>query len=311
MELIDFIQIPSESISDFEPDLFIAASDYESRSLEIPQKMNNPGQRKVVLAFTERQKYLHRPKNDQYFRENNYEVFFTTEFGAPDFENIFNEYKQEELKILIDISVMTRKWYCAFLSFLHTTNKFKRLQVRVFYCPAFYDAPVQLRRISSLRSYETKKNQYNHHHHDKKTALLLGFGIEIGLSQKIFDKINPDHTILLYADPAVQKEYVENVFVTNHNVINRLPIRNMISYPVLNPLEIYKLLTDTILPLRDEYHVVIVPQGPKIFSFMTMLFQNSYPDVELICPEYHLKHVKDRLAYPEVTGLDLHFITED
>lgn len=311
MELIDFIQIPSETISDFEPDLFIVGSGYESRSLVIPQKMNNPGQRKVVLAFSERRKYLHRPKNDQYFRNNNYEIIYTTGFGAPDFESIFNDYQQDELKILIDISVMTRKWYYAFLTFLNITNKFKHLQIRVTYCPAFYDAPVQLRRTTSLRSYDTKKSHKKSHRHGKKTALLLGLGIEIGLSQKIFDKINPDQTILLYADPAVQKEYVENIFVTNHSVINRLPIRNMIGYPVLNPLEIYKLLTDTVLPLRSDYHVVIVPQGPKIFSFMTMLFQNNYPDVELICPGYHLKHVKDRLAYPEITGLDLHYVTEE
>jgi hypothetical protein len=83
----------------------------------------------------------------------------------------------------------------------------------------------------------------------------------------------------------------------------------MLGYPVLNPLEIYRLLIDTVLPLRDDYHVVIVPQGPKLFSFMTMLFQNSYPDIELICPSYHLKYAKDRLAYPEITGLDLHYVT--
>lgn len=311
MELIDFIQIPSESKSDFEPDLLIVSSGYESRSLVIPQKLNNPGQRKVALAFSERRKYLYRSKNDEYFRDNNYEIIYTTGFGAPDFESIFNKYKQDELKILIDISVMTRKWYHAFLAFLQITNKFKDLQVRVFYCPAFYEAPVQLRRTISLRSYDTKKNYKNSQRNGRKTALLLGLGVEIGLSQKMFDKINPDHTILLYADPAVQKKYVENVFVTNHNVINRLPIRNMIGYPILNPLEIYKLLTDTILPLRNDYHVVIVPQGPKILSFMTMLFQNNYPDVELICPRYHLKHVKDRLAYPEITGLDLHYATEE
>jgi hypothetical protein len=78
MDLIDFIQIPSESIPDFEPDLFIVASGYESRSIVIPQKLNNPGQRKVALAFTERRKYLHRPKNDQYFRDHNYEIIHTT-----------------------------------------------------------------------------------------------------------------------------------------------------------------------------------------------------------------------------------------
>lgn len=311
MELIDFVQIPSAFIPDFEPDIFIAASGYESRSLVIPQKLNNPGRRKVVLAFTERRKYPRRPKNDQYFRDNNYEFFYTSGFGEPDFESIFSQYNQDELKILIDISVMTRKWYYTLLTFLHITNKFKHLHVRVSYCPAFYDAPVQLRRKTTLRNFETGMKHYNHRHREKKTALLLGLGIEIGLSQKIFDRMGPDHTILLHADPSVQKEYVQNVFITNHSVINRVPIRNMIGYPVLNPLEIYKVLTETVLPLRDEYHVVIVPQGPKIFSFMTMLFQNNYPDVELISPGYHLKHVKDRLPYSEYTGLDLFYVTEE
>jgi hypothetical protein len=311
MELIDFIQIPAESISDFEADLFIVASGYESRSLVIPQRLNNPGQRKVALSFSERRKYLHRPKNDQYFRDNNYEIIYTAGTGAPDFDHLFHDYQQDELKIMIDISVMTRKWFYAFLSFLQNTNRFNHLQVRVFYCPAFYDAPVQLNRTTSLKSYDRKKNIRNAHRHGKKSALLLGLGVEIGLSQKILDKINPDHTILFYADPPAQKKYVENVFITNHNVINRLPIRNMIGYPVLNPSEIYKLLTDTILPLRSSFNVAIVPQGPKIFSFMAMLFQNNYPDVELICPRYRLKQVKDRLTSPEITGLDLNFATEE
>ena len=311
MELIDFFRIPSESIADFEPDLFIVASGYESRSLVIPQKLNNPGKRKVALAFTERGKFLHRQKNDQYFRDNNYEIIYTTGFGAPDFDRVFNEFNQDELKILIDISVMTRKWNYALLTFLHITNKFKNLLIRVSYCPAFYDAPVQLARKTTLLNFETNKNHNNSRRHDKKTALLLGLGVEIGLSQKVYDKIDPDHTILFYADPLVQKEYVENVFITNHSVIKNIPIRYMIDYPVLNPLEIYKLLTDTALPLRNDYHVVIVPQGPKIFSFMAMLFQNNYPDIELINPGYHLKHAKDRLACMEITGLDLLYITEE
>lgn len=311
MELIDFIHIPSESISDFEADLFIAASTYESRSLVIPQMLNNPGRRKVALTFTERRKYLHRPKNDQYFRENNYEIIYTRRFEAPDFESIFNEYKQDELKILIDISVMTRKWYYALLTFLHITNKFKNLHVRVGYCPAYYDTPVQLARKTTILSFKTKKNHKTSRHHHKKTALLLGLGVEIGLSQKIFDKLNPDHTVLFYANPPTQKRYVENVFVTNHSVINRIPIRNMLSYPVLNPVEIYQLLTNTVLPLRDDHHVIIVPQGPTIFSFMTMLFQNSYPDIELIYPGYHLKNEKDRLTCQEIIGLDLNYITEE
>jgi len=145
----------------------------------------------------------------------------------------------------------------------------------------------------------------------KKVALILGLGQEHNLSDSIYKLVNPDLLYLFYADPPVEKLFVEKVFVNNHNLINKTPIRNLVAYPIRNGQAIYQSLVNTILPLRHEYSIILIPQGPKIFSVGSMLIHKGYPDIRISYPLIKNPPAADRLPMDDPVVLDILFEGED
>ncbi|MDA3823078.1 MAG: hypothetical protein PF450_10790 [Bacteroidales bacterium] len=307
MEFTNIIHSPEEEISDFKADLFIAGCGYESRSICIPQRISNISCRKIALCFTEHSKDLSRPANENYYKENNYELVFSSGEIAPDYDQIFRSLDKLDLKVMIDISVMTRTWYHSILKYLNDLNGYKKVMLRVVYCPALYSEPDNVKSKISMKRYSMLDDLRTSSKSNKSTALILGMGNEKKVSQWVFNNIGPDKTYLLYADPALQQEYVESLFVNNHSLIETVSIKNLKGYPLDNTKEMYSLLVNLILPLRSDYDVVIVPQGPKIFSLIAMVFQISYPDITLYFPKVKRNQLKDRKAYSEVTSHGLTF----
>ena len=145
----------------------------------------------------------------------------------------------------------------------------------------------------------------------KKTALILGLGHEKNISDSIYKKVNPDLLYLFYSDPAADKKFVEEVFVNNHALINSIAIRNLVPYPIHNGQMIYQTLIDTVLPLRNEYSVIMVPNGPKFFSVVAQLVHLGYPDIQLAYPKYKKPPVVDQYPSDEPVALDVLFEGED
>jgi hypothetical protein len=307
MEFTDIIHAPEEEISDFNADLFLAGCGYESRSIYIPKKVSNISCRKIALSFTEHTKDLSRPENDVFFKENNYEILSISGGKSPDFDQIFKSFNKPELKVIIDISAMTRTWYHSILRYLHDLEDFTKIVLKVVYCPAIYSDPVNVKRKMTLKRFSMLDDTREPSRRKKSTALILGMGNEKKVSQWVYEKIGPDKTYLLYADPALQQEYIENLFVNNHSLIEAISIKNLKGYPLNNTKEIYTLLIDLILPLRAEHDIIIVPQGPKIFSLMAMIFQISYPDISLYFPKVKRRQLKDRKPHNKITSLELTF----
>lgn len=153
MEFIDIIHAPKEEISDFNPDLFIAGCGYESRSICIPQSLSSISGKKIALCFKEHTKEISRPANDIFYKENNYELFFYSGEEAPDFDQIFKSFDKRKLKVMIDISVMTRTWYHSILRFLHELKGFPNIILKVVYCPALYSDPVKVKSKMTLTEF--------------------------------------------------------------------------------------------------------------------------------------------------------------
>lgn len=311
MELTDVIHISSPELQKFEPDLFIAASGYESRSISIPSQLGEIHGKKVVIAFSEHKKEISRQKNDDFYENNNYTKMSCSGLESPDFQSIFEQFShKDQLKVMIDISVMTRQWYHAFLHFLYECDPCKTLTVRITYCAALFNAPMILQKKVSLKKFKIDEPGLDFVSSDKKTALIMGLGIEKDVSQQIHKLINPDRTYLLYADPSIQKNYVETVFINNHMLIQNTDIKNLKGYPLQNTQDIYGLLINLVLPLRKDYQIILVPNGPKIFSVISMILQFSYPDIDLYYPKYKIKKISDRESSGQYTAFDLVFEAE-
>jgi hypothetical protein len=173
---------------------------------------------------------------------------------------------------------------------------------------AGYSDAEQSRKVKSVREFFQDQSGYSH---QGRTALILGLGHEKYVCEGIYNAIKPDLVYLFYADPPVDKQFVDKVFVNNHSLINSTPIRNLISYPIRNGYAIYQSLINTILPLRNEYTIVLVPHGPKIFSLVAMLVHLGYPDAVISYPVFKKPPAVDRIPSGDPVLLDIIFVSEE
>lgn len=310
MELINVVHAPEGEISDFNTDLFIAATGYESRAICIPEMITAISCKKVVIAYKDHQSDVARPANDSFFREKEYEFIYATGFEVPEISHLFKQLPSGELNLMIDISVMTRQWFHSMLKFISEIRGFRKITLKIVYCPSVFSEKINTSKKIALKKLSMHEDKRNSGAEKKPSALILGLGNEVGISNKVYAIIKPAKMFLLHADPPINKEYIENIFINNHSLINLIPIKDLKSYSINDTAEIYSLLLDLILPLRLDYKIIIVPQGPKILALMSMILQMSYPDIELHFPHYKRKQIQDRVSYNEYTSVDLYFESE-
>jgi len=308
MELGRIVHVETDNIiSGFSPDIFIAASGYESRATAIAEMLKDVPARKIVLSYKELNRDLNRPQNDLFFKKAGFQSFTFSGQEIPDFKAVFGQINTRRLNILLDISCMTRRWYHSLLQYLHTSMAgLDKLQLRVVYIPSeFVDSKNQgkFKKMATLCPERNGKDS-------RKIALLLGISQDEIDSARIVEHFSPENLYLLYSDPAPDKRITEKTFVNNHELISSISIRNLIAYPIDNGQKIYQLLSDLALMLRLDHKLVVVPQGPKIFSLVAMALQLSYPDIDVCYPVIKYKKVIDRKPFGKPIVLDLKFENE-
>ena len=306
MELSSIQHIAPENLIDFQPDLFIASLSHETRSTSIARLLEGVACRKVALCTENLLKENAYLSNLKYFRDQEYEVLDLDSSGAL-LDEILGKSNSIDQKIILDCTSLTQFVYYNILKWFGEDDKMLQAKLRLVYTLAAYveeGAPPKVKKINDFLKVKTSKRK-------QKRMLILGLGQEPKVSEMICKIMKPDLLYLFYADPPVEKQFVEKVFVNNHTVINGVPIRNLIAYPINNGQVIYQTLADLILPMRDEYAITIIPQGPKIFSMAAMLLQMGYPDTVLSYPVFKRDQLQDRLPIGEPVVLDILFEGEE
>ncbi len=305
MELSEINHIQSDHLQQFEPDIYIAASGYESRASFVTASCRPHAKKHVALAFTEHRNDLARPKNDQFFSNLGFEFIPVSGYSIPDYDHLFENNKGASIQVMIDISCMTKKWYYGLLHYFSSSDHFASVQLIIVYTPATFDEPLQLKKQVSLHTYSMNNPIIKQDREKNKRAVIMGLGNVRRLGYKIMRQLQPDYTLLMYADPPSDKKYVESIFANNHEVIEHVPIRHLIGYPIHNARLIYQKLIDALLPLRNNHTITIVPMGPKLFALISFIAQMSYPDVHLSYPSFSVKKRKDRKSDGSIIGLQL------
>ena len=94
-------------------------------------------------------------------------------------------------------------------------------------------------------------------------------------------KIKPQKIVAFIPQCEHDPDYTQLVMDKNKALLNRLDSNSIVSYDANRPEEINTLLTSYCLDQRIASEVVIVPQGPKTFSMMSLLLSVRYPDIKL------------------------------
>ncbi|HER08636.1 MAG TPA: hypothetical protein ENO20_06960 [Bacteroides sp.] len=308
MELSSIHHVEPDRLNDFQPDLFITTLGFESRATHIARLMGGLTCRKIALSATENLKEHSFQENRIFFESAGFEIRPIVS-GIPDFGSMLSPSGEGNVNILVDCTSMPQLWYFElFRWFSENQEYYATASIRFVYTLAQYVEPGPPQKVKRLVDFAKSEIAAGT---KKKKALLLGLGHEESLCESIYRLVRPDLLYLFYADPPVDKQFVEKVFVNNHSLINEVPIRNLIAYPIRNGQVIYQNLVDVILPLRNEYAISLFPQGPKIFSVAAMLIHLSYPDTRISYPVIKKRPVIDRHAIGEPVILDVHFEEEE
>ena len=308
MELSAIHHVDPSKIIDFETDIFITTLGYESRCTVIARLFENTSCRKIALSRTDHVKEFAFHKNRAYYLEQEFEII-AVDSNVPDLESILEDHTGHNINIVFDCTSMSPRWYYEFFRwFSENSNHYTTANLRFVYTMACYDDQDPSRKLKSIKELLHTTNNSGK---KKKQALIMGLGHEENICDSIYKKVNPDLLYLCYADPPVDKQFVEKVFVNNHALINETAIRNLIAYPVRNGQSIYQSLVDTILPLRNDYAVTLIPQGPKIFSVVAMLVHLRYPDTKISYPVFKKPPAVDRHPCGDPVILDILFEEED
>ncbi|MEN8201312.1 MAG: hypothetical protein ABFS28_01870 [Bacteroidota bacterium] len=308
MELSSIQHIDPGQLADIEADIFLTTLGFESRCTSVARLLEKHQCRKIALSRTDHIKEHSYQENNAYYTGQGFEIV-PVESKVPDMEALFGAYTRENIRVIIDCTSMSPRWYYKFFSwFSEKQDGFLEATIRIAYTmPAFGDHE-QIRKVKSVKNFIKTESEGKG---KKKTALILGLGHEKNTCETIYNKINPDLLYLFYADPPADRKFVEKIFVNNHALINSTSIRNLIAYPLRNGQMIYQTLIDAILPLRNEYSVILVPQGPKFFSVVAQLVHLGYPDIQLSYPKYKKPPAVDQYPSDEPVVLDVLFEGEE
>jgi len=309
MELSSILHIEPDQLNDFEADLFITTLSCESRCTTVARKLEAAKiSRKIVLVQDDQSNLFSYQENNLYFEDHGFEPSIV-ESKVPDMGALFTSFGGQHFRVILDCTCMSARWYYEFFNwFGENQDGYDRATLRTAYAMSCLEDQEQVLKVKSVKSILRKETIESQ---NKKSALILGLGHEKGVSEAIFNKIKPDLLYLYYADPPADKMSVERVFVNNHALINSTPIRNLVSYPIRNGQTIYQKLIDTILPLRTEYSMILVPHGPKFFFVVSLLVHLGYPDIQVNYPKFKKSVAIDRTSCDEPVFLDVLFEREE
>lgn len=308
MELSSILHIEPSQIADFKADVFICTLGFETRCTSVPHLVEHLSCRKVTLVSDQSLKDFSYEANREYFQSREFELI-TLNSDVLDIEAILGSFSGENLGVMIDCTSMPPSWYYQFFKWFDEKQDFGGIvRMRIVYTMASYvslDSSLKVKEITSFLQSDIKTTI------KKKRALVLGLGQEKNIAESIHKIVDPDLLYLYYADPPVEKKFVEYAFINNHALINTTPIKNLISYPIRNGQAIYHSLINTILPLRNDHSIMLIPHGPKIFSVVAMLIHLGYPDVRISYPSVKKPPVADRSPSGEPVVLDVLFEGEE
>lgn len=266
--------------------LVIAASGYESRARFVAEALgfSVPGAIRIALAFAEHSGACARPQNDEKFRELGYALVIC--HGGVDNEVIlslasaFDRFKDNTtIKILIDISSMTRSWYGAVVRCLGSFDCNATLIVHFTYTPACFVAPPSEyppnRVVSPVVGFTGNTLP------DKPTALLLGLGYDKDRAIGLKDHLDPQLTVLFYADPASDPRYVPHVLSVNRDLIEEVGEDCVFKYSFTDCASTFRFIESITGGLSHEWRVVLCSLGPKIFGLCCFLVASIQRDISI------------------------------
>jgi hypothetical protein len=185
----------------------------------------------------------------------------------------------DKLNVLIDYSCMPKKWYALIMDNI-TRNNFKAKQIHVYlsYTPKIFE---QTKKISNTEYFGPIIEDKDGLKRKKPVMIIAGLDNNPKLLHEAIAKIRPVNILAFVPESRTDPGYTYSVLENNRSLLDKLNSNNIFRYDMDHPNVINSLLTSCCLDHRINQEVMIIPQGPKIFSMMALLLSFRYPDIKL------------------------------
>jgi hypothetical protein len=185
----------------------------------------------------------------------------------------------EKLNILIDYSCMPKKWYAVIINDI-TRNNFNSKKINLFlsYTPKLFE---QTKKISNTEYFGPIVKDKDNLNRKKPVTIIAGLDNNPKLINEAIAKIQPVNILAFVPQSGADPDYTWSVIENNRPLLDKLNSKHIFRYDMNHPDAINSLLTSSCLDHRINEEVMIIPQGPKVFSMMALLLSVRYPDVKL------------------------------
>jgi hypothetical protein len=294
MKLSAFEQLPfTEAMNGY--DLIVAASGYETRARFVAENIGAQGTNVctcLALAFAEHRSEGVRPENDAVFQSLGYKLVLCRGRSDEDVALVVADALEKlngvpEPKILVDISSMTRAWYGAIVRCLISLRLSSKVIVHFAYTSAEYVAPPNEyppnRIVGPVAGFTGNTLP------TRPTALILGLGYDKDRAIGLKDHLDPQLTILFYADPAGDSRYVPEVLSVNSSLLCEVGDECVFSYSFFEGTGAFRLLESVTNGLTHDWRVVLCSLGPKIFGLYCFLVASLSKDISIwrVTADFH------------------------
>jgi len=282
--------------------LVISVSGYEARSIHwvsttlriLPK---SEIMQHLVVGFRKFNDRLSRPKNDNFYKENNISMEQLPSDNWDDFEQVIQteidrvkeKAEKQQIEVHIDYSCMPRSWYCR-LPFLIEKQLRPQDVAYFWYSPGEYpatDYPTAGVEDFHIFAGKAKLNPNFRTH-------MFGLGFDRIRSQAIWSVIDPENLVCFYTDPGTVDGYVKKVKQDNRDIL--LSANYIFSVPMEDFVNTYSRLVGVVREFSNVGDVILVPDGPKPLVLASSLIPSFLGIPGVVC--FHVTRRKANESEP-------------
>lgn len=277
LQELNFSELRFEQI-----DCFIAACGYQPRCYYLAEKVSASIPKKYLLNIDEHDLKPDRCKHLEIFNRCGFRLYHTGTNESKAIVELLDEIcgiNAPELNMLIDYSCMPKKWYALIIDNISRNNfKAKKINLLLSYTPKLFERKPAKNNIEYIGPMLFNRDSLR----DKKPiSMIVALDINSANIMEAIHKVKPQKVLAFIPQCAHDPDYTRLVLDHNRSLLDRLDSNSIITYDANHPEDINSILTSYCLDQRINTEVLIVPQGPKTFSMMSLLLSVRYPDIKL------------------------------
>lgn len=259
-------------------DLVLACCGYESRSRSLVDRRTFGDERRIAIGYGERE-VLSFAENRAAFEACGFEVIPVADADFREFiEDLLRSVPQADCpSVLLDISCFTR---VRLAHIVEALSKRRRYTLDVYYSLAEFSPPPEKEPHNEFLGPVTTFFSGWTGEAERTVGLICGLGYEQLKALGIIEYIDPFETWLFFPESSIT-EYDGCVEDANALILREASTSNIVRYPVMDGSSLMRQLLALIGAIREEFRCILMPLGPKVFAFGSLLVGAIFRDVSV------------------------------